>query len=113
MTVTATGQGAGVAVTRQIVLPTSSATSRAPRVSIATPTGRPLASPLSFTKPVRTSTSGPDGAPFANGTNTTLYPLRGLRFHDPCWPTNMPRANRGGSAFGADQARPNDAVCGP
>ena len=31
----------GAAVARQIALPTSSATSSAPRLSIATPTGRP------------------------------------------------------------------------
>ena len=49
--------------TRQTVLPTSSATSRAPRVSITTPTGRPIASPFSLTKPVNTSTDGPTACP--------------------------------------------------
>src|SRR3982074_871375 len=46
-------------LTRQIVLPTSSATSSAPLVSIATPTGRPRASPPSLTKPGSTSLGSP------------------------------------------------------
>jgi len=45
---------AGAAATRQMVFPTSSATSKAPRLSIATPTGRPRASPRSLTKPLST-----------------------------------------------------------
>ena len=65
--------GAGVAaVTRQTALPTSSATNKPPRRSIATPTGRPRASPASFTKPVNTSVALPAGTPFANGTKITL-----------------------------------------
>ena len=40
--------------------------------STATPTGRPYASPLALTKPVRMSTGLPDGAPLANGMKTTL-----------------------------------------
>jgi len=40
-------QRIGERVTRQMVLPTSSATSSAPCLSIATPTGRPIASPFS------------------------------------------------------------------
>jgi hypothetical protein len=59
-------------VTRQITLPTSSATSSAPRASIATPTGRPSASPFSLRNPVSTSTGAPDGLPAAKGTKTTL-----------------------------------------
>jgi glutathione synthase/RimK-type ligase-like ATP-grasp enzyme len=59
-------------LTRQTVLPTSSATSSAPRESMATPTGRPLASPSSLRKPVSTSTGAPDGLPLAKGTKTTL-----------------------------------------
>jgi hypothetical protein len=43
-------------VTRHTVLPTSSATSNAPLLSIMTPTGRPAASPRAFTKPVSTTT---------------------------------------------------------
>jgi hypothetical protein len=42
-------------VTRQMVLPTSSATSSASRESIATPTGRPIASPFCLMNPVSTS----------------------------------------------------------
>jgi hypothetical protein len=49
-----------VAVTRQMVLPTSSTTSNAPRLSMATPTGRPIPLPFSLTKPVRTSTGSPE-----------------------------------------------------
>ena len=60
------------AVTRQITLPTSSAISRAPLLSIATPTGRPMASPFSLTKPVSTSTGSPDGLPPEKGTKITL-----------------------------------------
>src|SRR5262249_26722727 len=52
--------------TRQTVFPTSSATSRAPVRSIATPTGRPRASPASLTKPVKTSSAAPEGLPRAN-----------------------------------------------
>ena len=32
-----------------------------------------------------------------NGTKMTLYPLWGLRFHEPCWPTNIPLVKRSGS----------------
>src|SRR6185503_686739 len=60
------------AVTLHTAFPTSSATSSAPRASTATPTGRPIASPPSRTKPVRTSTGAPDGLPFVNGTKITL-----------------------------------------
>src|SRR4029079_8987012 len=100
-------------LTLHTVFPTSSATSSAPRLSIATPTGRPIASPLSSTKPVRTSMGAPLGAPPENGTKITLYPLRGLRFHEPCWPTNIPWENGAGSAVAPPHARPSDAVCGP
>jgi glutathione synthase/RimK-type ligase-like ATP-grasp enzyme len=60
------------ALTRHTVFPTSSATSSAPRASIATPTGRPRASPSSLRNPVSTSTGAPAGFPPANGTKTTL-----------------------------------------
>jgi hypothetical protein len=60
------------AVTLQTVLPTSSAISKAPVLSIATPTGRPRASPLAFKNPVTTSSALPCGRPPLNGTNTTL-----------------------------------------
>ena len=59
------------AATRQTVLPTSSATSSAPAVQRDTDRAAPGA-PLSFRKPARNSTGGPEGRPFANGTNTTL-----------------------------------------
>src|SRR6185295_11188422 len=52
-----------VPLTRHTVFPTSSATSNAPCASIATPTGRPDASPFAFTKPVSTSIGAPDGMP--------------------------------------------------
>src|SRR5688572_18422999 len=58
--------------TRQTVLPTSSATSNAPRLSITTPTGRPIASPFGLTKPVSTSIGIPEGFPPVNGTKITL-----------------------------------------
>ena len=57
--------------TRQITLPTSSATSKAPARSIATPTGRPRALPLASRKPVSTSCTAPAGRPLAKGTKTT------------------------------------------
>ena len=60
------------AVTRQTVLPTSSAISRAPVLSTATPTGRPRASLITFKNPVTTSSGLPFGWPPLNGTNTTL-----------------------------------------
>ena len=50
-------------VTRQTVLPTSSATSRAPLRVDATPTGRPRALPSSSTKPASTSSGRPAGLP--------------------------------------------------
>ena len=61
-----------VPVTRQMVLPTSSATSRAPCASIATPTGLPIALPSSVTNPPSTSMGSPDGRPPENGTKITL-----------------------------------------
>src|SRR5690606_13862012 len=76
--------------TRQPASPTSSATSRAPRRSAATPTGRPIASPFSLRKPVSTSCGGPSGRPSRKGTKMTLYPDGGLRFHEPCWPMIAP-----------------------
>jgi len=60
-------------VTRQTTLPTSSATSKAPFLSMATPTGRPHASPSGLRKPLRTSSgAAPEGLPCANGTKITL-----------------------------------------
>ena len=59
-------------VTRQTVFPTSSAISKAPVLSTATPTGRPRASPFAFRNPVTTSSALPFGWPPVNGTNTTL-----------------------------------------
>jgi hypothetical protein len=44
-----------------MALPTSSATSSAPCLSMASPTGRPIAWPLSFTNPINTSTGSPAG----------------------------------------------------
>lgn len=58
--------------TRHTAFPTSSATSRPPRLSSATPTGLPFASPLGRTKPVRTSTGSPEGLPRLKGTKITL-----------------------------------------
>ena len=52
---------AALPLTRQMVLPTSSATSSAPRRSSSTPTGRPKALPSSLTKPVSTSSGRPLG----------------------------------------------------
>jgi len=56
------------AETRQMVLPTSSATKSPPRVSSATPTGRPIASPSAPRKPVSTFVGKPDGRPALKGT---------------------------------------------
>jgi uncharacterized protein DUF1194 len=67
------GEDQGAAgVTRQTTLPTSSATSSAPLRSMATPTGRPNASPSLLRKPVRMSTGMPAGRPSLNGTKITL-----------------------------------------
>ena len=91
-------------------MPTSSATRRAPARSMATPTGRPSASSSTLTKPVRTSTSSPEGRPSENGTNITLYPLRGVRLHDPCWPMKAPCLCRSAKIVPSrreDRARPN------
>jgi hypothetical protein len=57
--------------TLHTTFPTSSATSNAPRRSIATPTGRPRACPSSERKLVSTSIASPAGRPFANGTKIT------------------------------------------
>src|SRR5579872_1397649 len=88
------GEGLAVycsaAVTLHTVLPTSSAISKAPVLSIATPTGRPRASPFEFKKPVTTSSALPFGRPPLNGTNTTLYPLSCGRSQLPCSPTKAP-----------------------
>lgn len=61
-----------VGVTRQMTLPTSSATRSPPERTPSTPTGRPMASPLSLRKPVRTSCGGPAGLPSLKGTKMTL-----------------------------------------
>lgn len=66
------GNYRAAAVTRQTLLPTSSATNKAPCLSMATPTGRPRASPSSLTKPVSTLTGSPAGLPPLNGTKITL-----------------------------------------
>ena len=64
--------GQDAALTRQITLPTSSATSSAPFASSTTPTGRPYAWPSSLKNPVSTSTGGPTARPSTNGTKITL-----------------------------------------
>lgn len=61
------GEGAGAeaapgALTRQMTLPTSSATSSAPVRSAVTPTGRPIALPSESRNPVSTSTGFAPGA---------------------------------------------------
>jgi len=61
-----------VAVTHQMVLPTSSATNSAPRLSMTTPTGRPITLPSDLMKPVKTSNGSPDGIPAVNDTKMTL-----------------------------------------
>ncbi len=61
-----------LADTRQILLPTSSATSRLPCWSITTPTGRPMAFSSLSRKPVSTSIGWPFGLPSAKGTKITL-----------------------------------------
>src|SRR6185436_21064701 len=63
--------GGTLPVTRQIALPTSSATRSPPERSTATPTGRPRATPSS-TNPVSTSSGSALGMPFSNGTKITL-----------------------------------------
>ncbi len=68
--------------TRQILLPTSSATSKAPVLLIATPTGLPKAFKSVERNPVKISFGTPEGLPLVNGTKTTLYPLCGFRFHE-------------------------------
>jgi hypothetical protein len=62
-----------VGVTRHTMFPTSSATSKAPARSMATPTGRPNAAPPVLRKPVSMSIGGPEGRPLANGTKITSY----------------------------------------
>ena len=57
--------------TRHTSFPTSSATRSAPVLSMATPTGRPRATPSSVRKPVRKSAGGPEGFSPENGTNAT------------------------------------------
>jgi len=57
---------------RQMTLPPSSATSRAPARSTTAPTGRPRALPSPSTKSVSTSSGVPTGRPLAKATNMTL-----------------------------------------
>ena len=65
-------EAVAVPVTRQMVLPTSSATSSAPRLSIARPTGRPWARPFESRNPSTTVMgNSPVGLPFAKGTKIT------------------------------------------
>ena len=77
-------------VTRQMRLPTSSATSSAPRPSTATPTGRPSALPSSSRKPVRISSGFAARAAAGERHEDHAVAAGGLRFHEPCWPTNAP-----------------------
>src|SRR5262249_25461172 len=58
--------------TRHTTLPTSSATRSAPCPSIATPTGRPYASPSGLRNPDKTSLGSPTGDPFSKGMKITL-----------------------------------------
>jgi hypothetical protein len=59
-------------LTRQTVFPTSLAISSAPVLSMANPTGRPLAFPSAFRKSVTTSSALPLGRRPLKGTKTTL-----------------------------------------
>ena len=58
-------------LTRQITLPTSSATSSAPVLSAVTPTGRPIALPSAERKPVSTSIGLAPGAGSPRAPNGT------------------------------------------
>jgi hypothetical protein len=72
--------------------------------------------PSSSTNPVRMSTGIPFGTPAMNGTKMTLYPLFGLRFQDPCCPTNIPRENAVASSAPPrprEYVSPSEDVCGP
>src|SRR3954447_3306707 len=100
------------AVTRQTVFERSSGTSRAPRPSTVTPTGRPRVLPSSPMNPSRKSTGGPEGRPLLNGTNTTLYPAGDARFQLPCSPTNTPSANLL-PMLGEEKDTPSAATCDP
>ena len=62
----------GIDKNGEVVLPTSSATSSAPRLSIATPTGRPSHGLCRSANPVSTSSGLPAGLPAVNGTKMTL-----------------------------------------
>src|ERR1700731_3907287 len=70
----------------------SSDTNNDPSVVTATPTGRPYTSLFvgSDTNPVKNGAGSPLGFPSLKGTNTTWYPARGERFHEPCSATNAP-----------------------
>ena len=59
---------------RQMVLPPSSLTSRAPSFATVIPTGRPQTFPSGVTKPVTKSSYSPRVLPvdLSNGTRTTL-----------------------------------------
>jgi hypothetical protein len=63
----------GAGCTRHTVLPASSATRRTPSAVMASPTGRPCASPVCglAMKPVRKSSGRPAGVPSRKGTKTT------------------------------------------
>src|SRR5262245_7817611 len=80
------------ALIRYTTFAPSSETSSAPSGATATPTGRPLTLLLegSGTKPVRKGCGSPDGLAFLNGMNTTWYPAREARFHEPCSARNTP-----------------------
>jgi len=86
------------------------ATRRAPVRSMATPTGRPNASSPTLIKPVRTSIGSLEGRPSENGTKITLYPLRGLRFHYPCWPMKAPCRYCWGKKEPLENTSPREAV---
>src|SRR5258708_3605681 len=69
---------------RQIVPLASSDTRRAPSLATATPTGRPHTVESLTTNPVAKSSYSPVGTPSFMITRITLYPVRLLRFHEPC-----------------------------
>src|SRR5205823_11585766 len=88
-----------VYVTRQMDFEPSSLTNNAPSLPTATPTGRPQTFPSLVTKPVRKSSYSPAARPFLSGTRITSYPVRRLRFQEPCSEAKISPRYSGGNCF--------------
>ena len=101
--------------TRQINFAPSSDMSNEPSAANATPTGRPYTSFLvgAGTNPAKNGCGSPTGRPLRKETNTTWYPLRRRRFHEPCSAMKAPSQYGFGNCRLSPKANCRGATCAP